>query len=176
MKGFMDKQYFVDKENENWKLLCDFNEHTNLFNEIGRMHEYYHSDATGKTISKMGEERKFNLELKIRNVTLLKSGTFQGDKFNDQTLYIESHKIADLLLDQIIGLEGLYVNFLNNNVVVIFNVGKLSVRPKLEKKRIPSKGYQGFEMAFREGLHIKDAAIFKDYKLVKRIGEEWTQN
>ena len=104
----------------------------------------------------------------------MKSGNFMGDKFNENTLFIESHKIADLLLDQVIGYEGLYVNFLNNNVVVIYNVGKLSVRPKLEKKRIPSRGYQGFEMAFREGLHIKDAAIYKDYKLVKRIGEEWT--
>lgn len=169
----MNKNYFVEKENENWKLLCDFNEHTHLFDEIGRMNEYYHTDATGRTETKLGEQRMFNIELKIRNVTLTKSGKFMGDKFNENTLYIESHKIADLLLDQVIGYEGLYVNFLNNNVVVIFNVGKLKVRPKLEKKRIPSKGYQGFEMAFREGLHINDAAIYKDYKLVKRTGEEW---
>lgn len=169
----MDKKYFEEKENENWKLLCDFNNSTHLFDEIGRMHEYYHSDATGKTISKMGEERLFNIELKTRNVTLTQSGNFKGDKFNENTLYIESHKVADLLLDQVIDKEGLYINFLNNNVVVIFNLGKLSVRPKLEKKRIPSKGYQGFEMAFREGLHINDAAIYKDNKLVKRIGEEW---
>jgi len=169
----MDKDYFEQKENENWKLLCDFNEHTHLFDEIGRMPQYYHTDATGRTETKLGEERKFNLELKTRDVTLTKSGKFMGDKFNENTLYIESHKIADLLLDQVIGYEGLYVNFLNNNVVIIFNVGKLKVRPKLEKKRIPSKGYQGFEMGFREGLHIKDAAIYKDNKLVKRIGEEW---
>lgn len=169
----MDKQYFESKENENWELLTAFNNETKLFDEIGRMKECHHTDATGSTITKLGEERKFNIELKTRNVTLTKSGKFKGDKFNENTLYIESHKVADLLLDQIIGYEGLYVNFLNNNVVVIFNVGKLSVRPKLEKKRIPSKGYQGFEMGFRQGLHIKDAAIYKDYKLVKRIGEEW---
>ena len=172
----MDKTYFETKENENWKLLCEFNANTHLFDEIGRMNTYYHSDATGQTTNKLGETRKFNLELKTRNVTLTQSGNFKGDKFNENTLYIESHKIADLLLDQVIGYEGLYVNFLNNNVVVIYNVGKLSVRPKLEKKRIPSKGYQGFEMAFREGLHIKDAAIYKNYKLVKRIGEEWKGN
>lgn len=169
----MDKKFFEDKENENWKLLCDFNNSTHLFDEIGRMNEYYHTDATGKTIDKLGKERLFNIELKIRNVTLTQSGHFKGDKFNENTLFIESHKIADLLLDEIIGYEGLYVNFLNNDVVVIFNVGKLSVRPKLEKKRILSKGYQGFEMGFREGLHIMDAAIFKNNKLVKRIGEEW---
>ena len=169
----MNKNYFEQKENENWKLLLDFNEHTHVFDEIGRMPQYYHTDATGSTINKFGEERKFNIELKMRDVTLLKSGKFQGDKFNENTLFIESHKIADLLLDTIIGYEGLYINFLNNNVVVIYNVGKLKVRPKLEKKRIPSKGYQGFEMGFREGLHIKDAAIYKDYQLVKRIGEEW---
>lgn len=169
----MNKQYFVDKENENWELLCDFNEHTKLFDEIGRTNEYYHSDATGRTINRFGEERRFNIELKTRNVTLLKRGVFKGDKFNEKTLYIESHKIADLLLDKIIGYEGLYVNFLNNNVVVIFNVHKLKIRPKEVRKRIPSKGFEGFEMAYRQGLNIIDAAIFKDYKLVKRIGEEW---
>lgn len=169
----MDKDYFEQKENENWKLLCDFNEHTHLFDEIGRMPQYHHCDASGQTTNKLGETRKFNLELKTRDVTLTQSGKFMNDKFNENTLYIESHKVADLLLDQVIDYEGLYVNFLNNNVVVIFNVGKLSVRPKLEKKRIPSKGYQGFEMGFREGLYIKDAAIYKDNKLIKRIGEEW---
>ena len=49
----MDKTYFETKENENWKLLCEFNEHTNLFDKIGRMHEYYHSDATGQTTNKL---------------------------------------------------------------------------------------------------------------------------
>lgn len=169
----MNKDYFERKENENWELLCEFNANTHLFDEIGRMPQYYHTDATGQTTNKLGETRKFNLELKTRDVTLTKSGKFMNDKFNDTTLYIESHKIADLLLDQVLGYEGLYINFLNNNVVVIFNVGKLKVRPKLEKKRIPSKGYEGFEMGFREGLHINDAAIYKDNKLVKRIGEEW---
>ena len=169
----MNKKYFVEKEEENWQLLCRFNEETHVFNEIGRMPEYYHSDATAATINKLGEERKFSIELKTRNVTLTQSGKFLGDKFNENTLYIESHKIADLLLDEIIGYEGLYVNFLNNNVVAIFNVSKLTVRPTIEKKRIPSRGYEGFEMGFRQGLHITDAAIFKDDKLVKRIGTEW---
>ena len=37
-----------------------------------------------------------------------------------------------------------------------------------------SKGYGKFEVAKREGLYLKDAAIYdKDYKLVKKSGEDF---
>ena len=65
----MDKTYFETKENENWKLLCEFNEHTNLFDEIGRMHEYYHSDATGQTTNKLGETKTHCILKAIRLLT-----------------------------------------------------------------------------------------------------------
>jgi hypothetical protein len=39
---------------------------------------------------------------------------------------------------------------------------------------IKSKGYGKFEIAKREGLYLKDAAIFnKDGKLIKRSGEDF---
>lgn len=169
----MDKDYFDTNENNDFKLLCDFNEHTHLFSNISPSKYSHFSDATGMTITKLGEKRKFNIEIKKRNAVLLKSGKVSGTTFVDDNIIIESHKACDLLLDNINGFEPLYINFLNNNVVVIYNLNKLSIRPQLMKKFIKSKGYQGFEIAARQGLYIKDAAIYKDNKLVKRINEEW---
>lgn len=169
----MDKNYFDTNESNDMKLLYDFNLHTNLFSGLNPSEYSHFSDATAYTISRLGEERKFNIEIKKRNAVLLKSGKVSGATFVDDNIIIESHKACDLLFDIINGYEPLYINFLDNNVVVIYNLNKLSIRPQSMKKFIKSNGYQGFEIASRQGLNIKDAAIYKDYKLVKRIGEEW---
>lgn len=169
----MNKNYFDTNESNDMKLLYDFNLHTNLFSGLNPSEYSHFSDATAYTISRLGEERKFNIEIKKRNAVLLKSGKVSGATFVDDNIIIESHKACDLLLDNINGYEPLYINFLDNNVVVIYNLNKLSIRPQSMKKFIKSNGYQGFEIASRQGLNIKDAAIYKDYKLVKRIGEEW---
>lgn len=169
----MDKNYFDTNESNDMKLLYDFNLHTNLFSGLNPSEYSHFSDATAYTISRLGEERKFNIEIKKRNAVLLKSGKVSGATFVDDNIIIESHKACDLLFDNINGYEPLYINFLDNNVVVIYNLNKLSIRPQSMKKFIKSNGYQGFEIASRQGLNIKDAAIYKDYKLVKRIGEEW---
>lgn len=169
----MNKDYFDNSEQRCWEKLVDFQEHTHLFKAITRCKEKNYADATGYTISKLGERRNFNIELKIRNAALLKSGVFSADTFVDPALFIESHKFCDLHFNNLLGLEGLYINFLNNNVTVIYHIEKITVKPRIEKKKIPSKGYEGFEIGYRAFLHIKDAAIYKDYKLVKRIGEEW---
>lgn len=169
----MDKNYFDTNESNDMKLLYDFNLHTNIFSGLNPSEYSHFSDATAYTISRLGEERKFNIEIKKRNAVLLKSGKVSGATFVDDNIIIESHKACDLLFDNINGYEPLYINFLDNNVVVIYNLNKLSIRPQSMKKFIKSNGYQGFEIASRQGLNIKDAAIYKDYKLVKRIGEEW---
>lgn len=169
----MNKNYFDTNESNDMKLLYDFNLHTNLFSGLNPSEYSHFSDATAYTISRLGEERKFNIEIKKRNAVLLKSGKVSGATFVDDNIIIESHKACDLLFDNINGYEPLYINFLDNNVVVIYNLNKLSIRPQSMKKFIKSNGYQGFEIASRQGLNIKDAAIYKDYQLVKRIGEEW---
>lgn len=168
-----DKKYFDKNEENDMKMLYDFNLHTNLFSGLEPTEYSHFSDATAYTVSKFGEYRKYNIEIKNRNAVLLKNGKISGATFIDDTIIIESHKACDLMLDNINGYEPLYINFLDNNVVVIYNLNKLSVRPTSMKKFIKSNGYQGFEIASRQGLNIKDAAIYKDYKLVKRIGEEW---
>ena len=169
----MNKEFFDKNEENDMKLLYNFNLHTNLFSGLEQAEYSHYADATAYTISRLGEERKFNIEIKKRNAVLLKSGKVSGATFIDDTIIIESHKMCDLILDTLNGYEPLYINFLDNNVVIIYNLSKLTVRPTSMKKFIKSKAYESYEIASRQGLNLKDAAIYKDYKLIKKIGEEW---
>ena len=175
----MDKEYFENNEERDWELLQAFNEKTGLFDELTKANEKHYTDASGYTVNKLGDIRKWNIELKYRNLNLLDDGRISGaterGSFFDETIFIESHKIADMLLDNINGLEPLYINFLNDGKVIVYNLTKLTLRPKKTgNMNIKSKGYGKFEVAKRQGLYIKDAAIFgNDGKLIKKAGEDW---
>lgn len=175
----MQSNYFSENEEVDWKKLEEFNEKTHLFDHLEPTEVKHHTDGTGYTTNKFGETRYFNIELKNRNLNLLDNGKISGatDKgsFFDDTIFIESHKIADMLLDMINGLEPLYINFLADGKVIVHNLSKLSIRPKkTANMNIKSKGYGKFEVAKREGLYLKDAAIFdKDFNLIKRAGEDY---
>ena len=175
----MNKEYFENNELNDWDLFEQFNEVTELFTHIKQSEVKHHTDGTGFTRNGFGETRYFNIELKYRNLNLLDDGRISGatekGEFIDDTIFIESHKVADMLLDDINGLEPLYINFLADGHVVIFNLNKLTKRPKKTgTMNIKSKGYGKFEVAKREGLYLKDAAIYdKDYKLVKKSGEDF---
>ncbi len=175
----MNKQYFENNELNDWDLFEQFNEVTEIFTHIKQAEVKHHTDGTGFTTNGMGETRYFNIELKYRNLNLLDDGRISGatekGEFIDDTIFIESHKVADMLLDGINGLEPLYINFLADGHVVIFNLNKLTKRPKKTgTMNIKSKGYGKFEVAKREGLYLKDAAIYdKYYKLVKKSGEDF---
>lgn len=173
------ENYFQEQELKDWELLKAFNEKTGIFTEIQPTKEKHHSDASGYTITKMGDTIKWNIELKHRNLNLLEDGRISGatDKgsYYDDTIFIESHKVADMLLDCIDGTTPLYINFLTDGHIIIFNLNNLKKRPRKSKMmNIRSKGYGKFEMAKREGLYITDAAIYnKEYKLVKKAGDEF---
>ncbi len=178
----MDNEFFKSNELKDITKLKAFNKVTGLFDEIGETEVKHHTDATGYTTTKMGDIKYWNIELKDRNLNLMEDGRISGatDKgsFYDDTIFIESHKVADMLLDSINGLTPLYINFLSDGHIIIFNLSNLKKRPKKTgTMNIKSKGYQKFEVAKREGLYISDAAIFdKNYKLIKRAGEEWNKN
>lgn len=175
----MDKRFFEENEENDWKKLEEFNNKTHLFDHIEPTQEKHHTDASGYTVNKFGEKRYFSIELKNRNLNLLDDGRISGstDKgsFFDDTIFIESHKIADMLLDCIDGLEPLYINFFSDGKVVIHNLRKLTKRPKKSNNlNIRSKGYGKFEVAKRQGLYMIDAAIYDDdAKLIKRAGEDF---
>lgn len=182
----MDKEYFKKSEVNGWDLLEKFNDATGIFDEIknssfnesGTTKESI--DGTGYTITKFGDTKYWNIEVKTRNLNLMENGqisgcTDKGHVYMDDTIFIESHKAADLLLDNINGLIPLYINFLSDGHVVIYNLNNLKKRPKKTGNlNIKSKGYGKIEIAKRQGLYISDAAIYdKNYKLIKRAGEEF---
>jgi hypothetical protein len=176
----MDKQYFEDSEKICDEKLIEFNEKTGFFHDLERIIGKEHRDFTGYTINKLGEKTRWNIELKNRKLILQDDGrisgcTSKGNVYIDETLYIENHKITDLLLDRIIGFEPLYINFTLNGYTIVYNLAKLTKRPeKTIKKNIYSKGYEKMEDGRRQGLYLKDAAIFnKDGKLVKKSGEDF---
>jgi len=178
----MDKEFFEKNELKDITKLKAFNKATGIFDEIGETEVKYHTDATATTTTKLGETKHWNIELKDRNLNLMNDGRISGatdrGSFFDDTIFIESHKIADMLLDGINGLIPLYINFLTDGHILIFNLNNLKKRPKKTgTMNIRSKGYQKFEVAKREGLYITDAAIYdKEYNLIKKAGEEWKTN
>ena len=96
-----------------------------------------------------------------------------GETYTADTLYIEAHKAGDLFLDYICDEKiPIYINFLNDDIVILYNLSRLKHRPTEVAKRIHSKLYQGFELAKREELSLEDAWIYKKennvYKLIKR--------
>ena len=171
-----NKKYFSENEEADLKKLEEFNAKAHIFASITPAKEKHYADASGYSA-----DRKFNIELKNRNQLLLTDGRISGcsqtgKEYIDETIFIEDHKLSDMLLDWLtIGLEPLYITFLVNGWVIIYNLSKLTVRPKRYLNlKIGSKGYKSMEFGNRQGLYIKDAAIYdSNYNLVKRCGEEW---
>lgn len=172
--------FFDENEKVDIEKLAAFNELTGLFDCISKAPEKHHTDASAFTTNKFGETRCFNIELKNRNLNLLPDGrisgcTKNGKEFFDTTIFIEAHKVADMLLDEIIGLEPLYINFLLDGHVVIYHLSKLKKRPfKTGTMNIRSKGYNKFEIAKRQSLYLTDAVIYdKNGNLIKKMGEDF---
>lgn len=164
----MNQIYARESEDKVYELLKHFNSFLGL-NNLGRYAEKHTTDASGTT----ADGKIVNIELKQRNLTVLKDLTISGTNYTADTVYIESHKVADMLLDYVCyGMIPLYINFLNDGYVVVYNLSTLKHRPAKVAKIIYSKLYQGFEMAKREELILEDAYIYKrennEYKLIHR--------
>lgn len=159
------KDYFETNECTDYKLLEDFNDHTHMFDRIRRTKEGHHTDAVGYHTNKMGEKRTFNIELKKRNML---PGTYP-------TVFIEDYKLASMLIDyHIYNTEPLYINFLDDDYVVIFNLLKLKKEPEVEIKNIYSQGKDKMQQQERRyGLDLKDAVIYHHNNLVKPMGKKW---
>lgn len=174
-----NENYFNVTENTDYIKLTVFNEQILHLNQIGQTPHKYHTDASGYTST----SRYFNMELKDRDVELVLTesgdyiikGTSQyGKPYTANTLFIEQHKISSMMLDYVtLHQEPIYINFLKDGVVVVFNLSKLKRRPFSESKTIKSRGYNKMEIGQREGLYLTDATIYKmdnnnTYQLIKR--------
>lgn len=162
----MNRKYATDKEQTGYQKLLDFNQLLKL-KDLQQTIEGDYRDATGITTT---TNQKVNVENKIRNQTLFYSDgkpyisglTSSNQPYSGDSIYIEAHKLADLLMDWItLDFIPLFINYLSDDIVVVFNLSKLKNRPKSRHLRIYSSLYQSYEEADRLELSLNDAFIYK---------------
>lgn len=143
------KEYFDMNEKQDLQQLYEFNYEKHLFDSITPCKYSAQIDATAKH-----KDRQFAVEIKHR--------LMPKDKY--KTIMIEDYKYLELMLEyQFNGKEPLYINFLND-AVVIFNLNKLKSKPKQKVLDIQSNGYDKLQkLERRYYLDINDAVIY-DWK------------
>ena len=160
----MNRKYANEKEQTGYQKLLDFNQLLRL-KDLTQTTEGDYRDATGITTN----NQKINIENKIRNQTLfyqdgkpyISGLTSSNSPYSADTIYIEAHKASDLLMDWItLDYIPLFVNYLRDNIVVVFNLSKLKTRPKSRHLRIYSSLYQSYQEADRLELSLSDAFIY----------------
>ena len=151
--------YFKDNERQDLQLLYEFNYETKLFKWVMPTEPKSQIDAIA-----MKNNRNFAIEIKHRMIPVSKY----------KSIMIEDYKYLELMMEkQFNNREPLYINFLHD-AVVIFNLSKLKDKPKLRIMNIKSEGYDKVQYQERRYmLDLSDAVIFKDNKLIKKMGEEW---
>lgn len=146
-KPMKQTEDFSVSEQNDWELLQDFLNNSELGErlvEYGRTKEKDYVDATGRTTT----NEVINMELKKRKATINQYPTLDA----------EAHKIADLCLDYFCkGKIPLYINFLKDNYVVVFNIAKLKHRHLAKNEINWSQGYRAFEKTQTQKLDIRDA-------------------
>lgn len=136
-------QHYADKfEEDDFKLLTMFNSKLKL-RELGRTPEKYPTDASGYTM----DGRYVELELKRRNINV---NSFK-------TIIIEPYKLQ---YAQHADSIQLYVNFTNDDHVIVFNLHRIT-NPQKKEYDIPSKLYERTKKSFRYELPIQNAWIYK---------------
>ena len=176
----MKNNLFFDKNEEiDYEKLIELNNHLGWFNEIGKFGiKNHYADASAKT----ADDRVVNIELKNRNMVLsddmlVLSGMSSSNRpYTADNVYIEDHKVSDLMLDYIAnGMIPLYINFLADGNVLVFNLSKLTKRPvRNVNLKIKTKGYDSIEFGNRQGLLLEDAFIVdKNYVVIRN--SKWTR-
>lgn len=167
----LNTEYFDSSEQRCWELFEKFNEVKLRLEEVERTPQYSDVDASGKTL--LGD--KVIIELKSRNLNLLSgdgftlSGESRNGIFTSTTVMVEEHKLVEMCcLNLTEHAIPLYVNFLNN-CVIVYNLLKLKSLTS-ERTRVLSRGYNGFEIAKRWFMNLEDAFIYtnNDYQLLRK--------
>lgn len=146
-------------EDRGFALLTALNAEKHWFSSLTRLGDGYYADASGIT----SDMRKVIIEVKTREMVM--SGGVMTDSKDPSKTYnsvmIEGHKMTDLILDSISGYLPLYINFLADGSVIIFNMSNLKTRPVTSKTRIYSKAAAKFDISARYLLDMSDAIITK---------------
>lgn len=167
----MNRKSFDNDEKICFEKFKDFSEKVNYFVEYQKNPRFSNTDVSGSTI----DGRLINVELKNRNLKLLPNGDVSGFTFIDHDVFIEDYKVAELLLDYVHeGLEPLYLNFLHDDIALLWNLAKVKNVRKKKEVNVNNKGYGKMEKCYRMGLYAVDAAIFKNNVLIKKPGDDLT--
>lgn len=152
----MNTMYFNNSEDKCWESLQSLNQKKNYFKELTKSPSGSSWDASGIT----RDGRKVIIELKHRNA-VLDGNSVSGTNFHSDGLFIETHKHSSLMLHWIVdGLTPLYINFLMDGTVVIFNLLKLTHYKEYDNLKVKSLGYGKMEMNSRRyDLYLDDATI-----------------
>lgn len=159
----MNKQTFNKAEDKCFQKFKDFNQFLNL-KDIKRTAKYSPTDVEGYT----NFNQLVKVELKDRNLKLSPDLKIIMDEtkgtYTATTIFIEAHKYLDLLLardyDNAIPL---YINFLKDDYVLVYNLSSRLKRKPLEtrERKVHSMGYEGFELTKRKLLQLEDAYIYQ---------------
>ena len=152
------KDYFIKNEKNDLQMLYEFNYQMKLFDSITPTKEKSQIDATAKR-----KNREFAIELKHRFINL--------EKY--QSIMIEDYKLAELMLEYTVNNKSpLYINFLADGHILIFNLAKLSEKPRMRIQNIKSEGYDKMQCQERRYLlPVSEAVIYKDNNLIKPMGQ-----
>lgn len=152
-----DDNYFQMNEKTDFEKLISFNSKKQFFNELHTTPEKHVYDVSGRT----NDNRQTAIELKSRNAVLTKEMTLSGHNFNDETVFIEDEKFTGLMLQHIVnGAIPIYINFLQDGHILVWNLTKLKRLPVHKTVIIKNKGYNSIEKCYREGLYLSDAKIY----------------
>ena len=139
--------YFMMNEQNDFKLLQELNQREHLFATLRQTKPGHHSDAVA---TKLG--MTYNIEIKRRYCEVSRY----------DSVYIEDYKVASLMMDYAFyGCTPLYICIYNDGILV-FNLLKLKLYPKIEIKNIESKGKEKMQMQERRYcLKITDAIRYE---------------
>lgn len=175
----MNREFFETNEREGFEKLKALNDAVHLFPEVYQTPKLTDYDASATTIA----NNVYNIEIKIRHQVLLDdmrvSGVSNaGNSYIEPSIMIESHKLASNLLHaHYDNTTPIYVNFLDDGNIIIFNLHKLRYLPQKKVTQTYSRGYQRKEGETKFYLSMADACIFdKNYNLIKRASDDKPTN
>lgn len=158
-------KFFYSKEADGFEKMQTFNDSYLQLTDFGKTPEKYIYDASGTTL----DGRTLAIEIKDRDLALCHTtdtyfiqGTLpDGKPYYDSTIMIEGHKAASMYFDAVVnGTVPMYINFMQNGYVVVFNLQMLKHTPTFKQKKIKSIGYDKMEIGQRYFLSMKDAFIY----------------
>ena len=168
----MKENYYSVEELKDWELLQKFNAKINLL-DLGQTPKKYYYDASGFTNCNQYTE----VELKNRQGTLTNTPTIieftkkNQSTYTATTVYIEPQHYARMVDDyRFDGVVPLYINFLSDGSVIVWNLATLKKKPEWKwVTHIWDEGKKIYKDEWRILLELNEAFIYDaQYNLINK--------